>query len=142
MVRSKTRRHPRGSVTLEFAIGVPIVLSLFIGGFVLVYATFTKERLAMATIQAARTCSMRPANENRGACVQNVGAGLMAVDATRCAGGVQFTADVNGDVRDPTEISMLRVTGRCTYQSPVWPNRLPPLNFSSEASMPQMPAVR
>jgi hypothetical protein len=135
------RRAPRGAVSVEFALGVPVVMSLFIGGFVLVYATFTKERLTTATIQAARVCALRPANENPAACVRNVGIGLMAADAGRCDGGVQFDAQQNGDPRNTAQISMLRVTGRCNYRSPVWPNRLPQMNFQSEAQMPRMPMV-
>ena len=80
---SLRRRAPKGAAAVEFAIGIPIVMSLFIGGFVLVYATFTKEKLTTAVIQAARVCALRPANENPAACVRNTGLGLMAADAGR-----------------------------------------------------------
>ena len=116
-------------------------MSLFIGGFVLVYATFTKERLTTATIQAARVCALRPANENRAQCVQNVGTGLMGNDSTRCDGGIRFEVQEIGDRRNAAQISMLRVTGRCNYLFPVWPNALRPMNFVSEAQMPQMPMM-
>lgn len=138
---AKRRRAPRGAAAVEFAIGVPIVMSLFIGGFTLVYATFTKERLTTATIQAARTCALRPANENPVQCVRNVGTGLMGNDVLRCQGGVQFDTQQDGDPRNPAQISMLRVTGRCNYLFPVWPNALRPMNFVSEARMPRMPVV-
>lgn len=137
----RRRRAPRGAAAVEFAIGVPVVMSLFIGGFSLVYATFTKERLTTATIQAARTCALRPANENPVQCVRNVGAGLMGNDVLRCQGGVQFDTRQDGDPRNPAVISMLRVTGRCNYLFPVWPNALPVMNFVSEAQMPRMPVV-
>lgn len=133
------RKAPKGAAALEFAIGVPVVMSLFIGGFVLVYAAFTKERLTTATIQATRICAMRPVNENPANCVRNTGVGLMGGDGARCDGGVQFATQEVGDPRNARQISMLRVTGRCTYLSPVWPNRLPPLNLTSEAQMPRLP---
>ena len=136
------RNHPKGAAALEFAIGAPVVMTMFIGGFVLVYAAFTKERLTTATIQATRICAMRPANENQanlGNCVRNAGVGLMGDDNARCQGGAGFVTQQVGDPRDPRQISMLRVTGQCTYLSPVWPNRLPPMNLIAEARMPRLP---
>jgi Flp pilus assembly protein TadG len=136
-----TARPPRGAAAVEFAIGVPIVMSLFIGGFVLVYATFTRQRLTTAVVQAARTCSIRPVNEGRNACVRNTVLGLLAEDNARCAGGVQFQVNENGNVRDPRVISVLSVTARCAYSSPVWPNALPAINLQASAQMPQMPVA-
>jgi hypothetical protein len=135
------RRTPRGAAAVEFAIGVPIVMSLFIGGFVLVYATFTRQRLTTAVVQAARTCAIRPVNEGRPGCVRNTVLGLVAEDNARCAGGVQLDVRENGNVRDPRVISVLSVTARCAYSSPVWPNALPAINLQASAQMPQMPVA-
>ena len=143
--RSEVRRRPRrdrpkGAVAVEFAIGIPVVMSIFMGGFVLVYASFTKQRLTTATIQATRACAMRPANENPTACVRNTGGRLMAEDNSRCEGGsARFDVQQIGDPRDPAVISILRVTGRCNYLSPVWPNRIDPMTLTAQAEMPRMP---
>ncbi len=137
--RKKPNRAPKGAAALEFAIGVPVVMGIFIGGFVLVYATFTKERLTTATSQAVRYCSMQPANINMSACVSNLARTIFGADNARCDQGVRFDVQTSGDLNDQTQISMLQATARCTYLSPVWPNRLPPLNLSAEARMPRMP---
>lgn len=135
------RKAPRGAAALEFAIGVPVVMSLFIGGFVLVYASFTKERLTTATIQAARICAMRPVGENPAACVRNTGRAVMGGDNGRCVGGVaDFDMQEIGDPANAARISMLVVTGRCNYRSPVWPDRLQMIGeLRTQAQMPRMP---
>lgn len=139
--RPRRLRAPRGAAAVEFAIGVPIVLSIFIGGFVLVYASMTRERLTTAVTQSVRFCAMQPVNIQPEPCVRNLAQTILARDNERCAGGVQFRVEVNGDVGNQRQISMLRAVATCAYLSPVWPNRLPPMNLTAEARMPRMPVA-